>query len=135
MQTKKLMESIERVLEKVADIRKRKGLSHENMAIELDISQAAYTNMERMDSKLTVERLIKISEILEEPVYSFFDVAPQQINNQNNYDSSSNNYMQNFDNLYQDSRETYEKLEKSYQKAVALLEEEVAFLKTLLQKA
>ncbi len=130
------METIEKVMEKIADFRKRKGLSHDNMAIELGISQAAYTNLESMKSHLTVERLIKISEILEEPVYRFFDVSPQKVNNQNNYDSSTGyNYMQEFDDLYQDSRNTYEKLELSYQKTVEILEKEVEFLKNLLKSS
>ncbi len=128
------MEAIEKVLEKVTDFRKRKGLSHENIAIELGISQAAYTNLESMKSNLTVERLIKISEILEEPVYRFFEVSPQTINNQNNYDSSVGyNNLENFKDLYQDSRNTYEKLEKSYKKTVEILQEEVMFLKSLLK--
>ncbi len=126
------MEAIEKVLEKVTDFRKRKGLSHENMAIELGISQAAYTNLESMKSNLTVERLIKISEILEEPVYRFFDVSPQKINNLTNYDSSTG-YLQDFEDLYQDSRNTYEKLEKSYEKTIEVLQADVAFLKSLLK--
>ncbi len=129
------METIENVLEKVSDFRKRKGFSHENMAMELGISQAAYTNMERNESKLSVERLIKISEILEEPIYRFFQTSPHKVNNQNNYDSSTGyNYMQDFENLYQDSKETNEKLEKTYQKTVEVLEKEVDFLKSLLKK-
>ncbi len=128
------METVEKVMKKVVGFRKRKGLSHDNMAIELGISQAAYTNLESMKSNLTVERLIKISEILEEPVYRFFDISPQKINNLTNYDSSTG-YLQDFDDLYQDSRNTYEKLELSYQKSVEILEKEVEFLKSLLNKS
>ncbi len=127
------METIENVLERVSDFRKRKGLSHENMAMELGISQAAYTNMERNESKLSVERLIKISEILEEPIYRFFQTSPHKVNNLNNYDSSVG-YLQDFENLYQDSKESNEKLEKTYQKTVEILEQEVVFLKSLLNK-
>lgn len=35
------METIEKVLDKISIARKKKGLSHENMAFELGISQAA----------------------------------------------------------------------------------------------
>ncbi len=127
------METIEEVLERVSDFRKKKGFSHENMAVELGISQAAYTNMERNESKLSVERLIKISEILEEPIYRFFQTSPNKINHLNNYDSSVG-YLQDFENLYQDSKETNEKLEEAYKNNIQTLKEENAFLKKLIEE-
>jgi transcriptional regulator with XRE-family HTH domain len=41
------METIEKVLEKLKEARKEKGFSHENRAGELDISQAAYTDIKK----------------------------------------------------------------------------------------
>ena len=43
------MENIEKVLEKLKIARKEKGYSHDNMASELGISQASYTNLEKND--------------------------------------------------------------------------------------
>jgi transcriptional regulator with XRE-family HTH domain len=108
--------------------RKEKGYSHENMAIELGISQAAYTNIEKNESKLTVERLIKISEILEKPTYYFFEISPHNIYNQHNTD----NAIGHIDNLYQDNKETQARLVQSYEAAIQNLKEEVAFLRSLL---
>ena len=56
---------MEIVVEKIKDIRKNKGYSHEYMAHELDISQVAYSKIEKLETKLSVERLFKIAEILE----------------------------------------------------------------------
>ncbi len=122
------MEDIGKVLDKLKMARKEKGYSHENMAIELGISQAAYTNIEKNESKLTVERLIKISEILEKPTYYFFEISPHNIYNQHNTD----NAIGHIDNLYQDNKETQARLVQSYEAAIQNLKEEVAFLRSLL---
>lgn len=124
------MEAIEKVLEKLKIARKEKGFSHENMAMELDISQGAYTNIEKNESKLSVERLIKIAEILEKPTYYFFEASPNNIYNQQN----SDNAIGHIDNLYQENKETYAKLTESYEATIKNLKEEIAFLRELVRK-
>ena len=42
-----------------------KGYSQEYMAFRLDISQNAYSKLERGETKLTVRRFYEIAEILE----------------------------------------------------------------------
>lgn len=66
------MTTIEEVLKKIKTYRKGKGYSQEYMAFKLDISQAAYTNIENQISKLSVERLIEIAKILGQPLSGFF---------------------------------------------------------------
>lgn len=66
------MTTIEEVLNKIKTYRKDKGYSQEYMAFKLDISQASYTNIENQTSKLSVERLIEIAEILGQPLSGFF---------------------------------------------------------------
>lgn len=122
------MESMDKVLEKLKTARKEKGFSHENMAAEFDISQAAYTNIEKNESKLTVERLLKISEILEKPVYYFFETSPNNIYNQSN----SDNAIGHIDNLYQENKETHARLEESYESSIKNLKEEIVFLRGLV---
>jgi transcriptional regulator with XRE-family HTH domain len=122
------MENVESVLEKLKVARKERGFSHENMAMELGISQAAYSNLENNESKLTVERLIKISEILEKPTYYFFEATPHNIYNQHNTD----NAIGHIDNLYQDNKENQARLVQSYEAAIQNLKEEVAFLRTMI---
>lgn len=66
------MTTIEEVLKKIKTDRKDKEYSQEYMAFKLDISQASYTNIENQTSKLSVERLIEIVEILGQPLSGFF---------------------------------------------------------------
>lgn len=126
------MEHIEKVLYRLREARKEKGFSHENMASELKISQAAYTNIEKNESKLTVERLLKIAEVLEKPVYYFFETNPNNIYNQTFSDSSVGGHVEN---LYQDNKETYSKLAESYEGSIRNLKEEISFLRGLVKKS
>ncbi len=121
------MEAIEKVLIKIRDARKDKGYSHENMAMELGISQGAYTNLENNESRLSVERLIQIAQILDKPIYSFFEVSPQNIFNQNLKDNSIGH--QQVQNLYHENRETLGKLLASYEQQISNMQEIIDLLK------
>lgn len=123
------METMEKVLEKLKTARKEKGFSHENMAAELGISQAAYTNIERNDTKLTVERLIKISVLLEKPTYYFFDAGLNNIFNQTVTENSIGNQAKE---IYQTNKETFDRLAASYENSITNLKEEIVFLRGLL---
>jgi len=61
----KILTNIEKVLKRVKQFRTAKGYTLENMANELNISASTYRKVEMNKTKLTVEKLIKITEILE----------------------------------------------------------------------
>ena len=68
---------MENILKKIESLRIAKGYSHEYMAHMLDISQAAYSKMANNITKLSVERLYKIAEILEVSVGDLMDIEPR----------------------------------------------------------
>jgi transcriptional regulator with XRE-family HTH domain len=123
-------ENIDKVLEKLIEARKEKGLSQENMASELGISQAAYTNLEKNESKLTIERFLKISSILEKPTYYFVETNPNNSYNQSFTDNAIGGHIEN---LYQDNKETYAKLSDAYEANIRSLKEEVEFLRGMMK--
>jgi transcriptional regulator with XRE-family HTH domain len=51
--------------EKLRIQRTIKGYSQEYMAFMLDISQAAYSNLERNETEMTIRRVFEIAEILQ----------------------------------------------------------------------
>jgi transcriptional regulator with XRE-family HTH domain len=55
----------EKLAERIRMARLTKNFSQQNMADELDITVAAYSNIERGVTELTVTRLLQISRILE----------------------------------------------------------------------
>jgi transcriptional regulator with XRE-family HTH domain len=116
---------MEKVINKIRDIRKDKGYSHEYMAHLLDISQVAYSKIEKNETKLTVERLFKIAEILESKIEDVLDIKADKIYNQDLKDQAVGH--QEIQNLYQDNKEVYEKL-------IASKDEQIALLKSLLEK-
>ena len=62
---------LEKIIEKITQYRNRKGYTYENMAHDLHITPAAYRKIETGETKLTVERLFKIADILESPFTDF----------------------------------------------------------------
>lgn len=99
------------------------------MAHELGISQAAYTNLEKNESKLTVERLINISDILKKPTYEFFDGTPQNIYNQNQ-NTDNDHVINHQQNTYNESKEILNKLITSFEERIKTQQEEIEFLRT-----
>lgn len=117
------IEEVEKVLSKIRESRKEKGYSHEVMAVELGISPSAYNKIERMESKLTLERFLQIKKILEKDYSDFFDIKTDRVFNQN----FSEHSFGNIEHYYQDNKEVYEKL-------ITAKDEQIALLKSLLQK-
>jgi transcriptional regulator with XRE-family HTH domain len=105
---------MENILKKIEFQRITKGYSHEYMAHMLDISQAAYSKMANNITKLSVERLYKIAEILEVPVGDLMDIVPQNQFNQTTRDNSTG-YLQKIENFYQENKEQLQKIIDLYE--------------------
>ena len=113
---------IAQVIERIVQGRNKKGYTYENMAVELDLTTAAYRKIETGETKLTLERLFKISDILEVPVGELLAIEKsvnQQVNNGN-----SNVYNQKIDHFYQENREITEQLIKAKDELIAQLKQE-----------
>ncbi len=111
-------------------IREQKGVSQEYVASRLDISQASYARLESEETKITVERLLKISEILETDITEFFNASKLNIQTQHNYEGSyGNGYIQN---LVIENKETMQKLVESYEVRLKEKDELITHLKTLI---
>lgn len=65
--------------DRIRVLRQIKGLSQENMANELNISVAAYSNIERNVTELAVSRLILIAKILEVKTSDILEKDKSQI--------------------------------------------------------
>ncbi|MFW6218736.1 MAG: helix-turn-helix domain-containing protein [Bacteroidota bacterium] len=74
--------SVHKITNKIRYHRVTKGFSQESMAEKLNISKVNYGNIERGQTKLTLDRLIEISDILEMPVEDFFTNV---VNKKNEY--------------------------------------------------
>jgi len=105
---------MESVVKNIEKIRKEKGYSHEYMALKLGISQASYTKLEKNITKLTVDRLFKISKILDNSIYKLLELPIENEFKQTNRDQSTG-YLQKIDNFYQENKEQYQKIIEMYE--------------------
>ncbi len=108
---------MEKIINKIKDIRLSKGYSHEYMAFELGISQVAYSKIEKLETKLSVERLYKISEILEVKVGEILDIEPNNQFNQTTMDNSTG-YLQQIENFYQENKDQNTKIIELYESRI-----------------
>ncbi|MCL1943404.1 MAG: helix-turn-helix domain-containing protein [Candidatus Azobacteroides sp.] len=59
----------------IRKIREKKGFSQEFIAEKLGINQSTYGKLERDMSNVTLDRLFKIADILEEDITSLLDIG------------------------------------------------------------
>ncbi len=83
------------------------------MAHELNMSQPAYSKIEKNETKLSVERLFEIANILETPVEKFLEINPNNVYNQDLKDNAVGH--QEVQTIYQDNKEKSEKIEILYE--------------------
>ena len=112
---------MEEVINRIKEIRKEKGISHEAMAFDLGISQVAYSKIEKNETKLTLERLYKIADILESKVSNLLGLEIQKVYQQE-FKDNANNY-QEIQHLHQENKEVYHELIKAKDEQIKLLKE------------
>ncbi|TXE18344.1 helix-turn-helix transcriptional regulator [Psychroserpens burtonensis] len=99
------------VIENIKRIRKEKGYSHEYIAHELDISQVAYSKLEKKETKLSVERLYRLAELFEVNVYELLEI--NVINQFNKEDSIR--YSQQLQRFHEENKEQHQKIIQLYE--------------------
>lgn len=125
---------IDNLIRKIAVTRAKKGFSYENIAHELSITPAAYRKIEIGETKLTVERLFQISEILNSSLPELLEIGNdlfQQTNNDNV--SGCYSYQQKTLNLYQDNKEISQALIENMKEEISHYKSEIEFLRGLVK--
>lgn len=120
-------EKIEQLTKNIALACIKKGFSHEIMGRDLSLSSSAYWKIENGKTKLSVEDLFRISEILETPLTELMGIGNTMVQQTNNDNVIGYQYQLKFENFYQENKEVYEKLLQSK-------DEQIALLKSMLEK-
>ena len=121
---------MDNIVSNIKRIREQKGYSQEYMAIQLDMKQASYSRLESRESKLTLDRLQEIANILETDVSTLLDSSKVTIQSQTNNEGSFG-YVEN---LFNENKETTKKLIQTLENENQHLKKEIEFLQSLINK-
>jgi len=108
----------------IRSCRESKGISQDYMAEMLDIAQSAYANLESGKTTLSIDRLIRITEILELDIHQVIDKSMLSRHHMHN-PNLQNHPTQVF--LFPDTKEAYDQL-------ILELRREIEFLQGLVKK-
>lgn len=125
---------MEDILKRVISLRKNRGISHEAMATNLDLSQAAYSKIEKGETKLSIERLYKIAEILDssvEELMGFQSKYSQEIKDNEHFTVIAH---QEVENLFQENKEISDKLIKHLEDLVQTKDQLIKELESKLNQ-
>ena len=124
------MQNMNNVGFNIRKLREKQGFSQEYMAAQLGVAQASYARMENAETKITIERLSKIAELLQTDISELFDSSKVTIKNQNN-EGVGSGYIEN---LHIENKEIHEKLIEQYEQRLKDKDEQIALLKEMLRK-
>lgn len=106
----------------IRSCRESRGISQDYMADMLDIAQSAYACLESGKTSLSVERLMRITEILELDIHQV--IHESMFVNQHAQQAAEH---QTNKILYHDTKEVYDQL-------ISELRSEIEFLRSLIKK-
>lgn len=110
--------------EKIRKIRELKGYSQDYMSQQLNISQRAYSKLEREEIKLDWQRINDISKVLEIDPVELISFDDSLIFNNCTQSGKSNTINNNFP----------DELRNQYELRISEMKEEVVYLRSLIKK-
>jgi transcriptional regulator with XRE-family HTH domain len=117
---------------KLTRLRKKKGLTQQEVADKLNISQPAYHKWETDLAKPSVENLLKISEVYEIDLNDLLEETPTF--NITNNDCSIQNIGNPNSNFYSESPELINGILKNQDAITSLLNAQNKLIETLIDK-
>lgn len=118
-----------RICSQIRKFRKEKGLSQENMASDLGISQTAYTNLENGVTHLSVDRLMLIAHLLERDIIDFF---PESLLSQETVSSVEQLEKKKMEVLVQENNKLHDEMSHTFQETIELLTKEIEVLQGII---
>ncbi len=109
----------------VKNTRYQKNYSQDYVAKKLGITQKAYSKIENNETKLNVDTLSRIAEILEVDISSFFNATEKPILNDFSTRTGGDNV------IYKNN--SIEKIEELYKEIIRAKDSEIETLKVLLR--
>lgn len=122
---------IHRIHDRIKLFRKEKGLSQENMANDLHISQGTYTNIENEVTSLSVKRLIEIAHLLDKDLVDFILSEENDIRKSQSLPNHDDDLVRE---LYLHNSELHDKVEHSYEQTIDTLNKQIDLLQKMMNQ-
>ncbi len=103
---------MDEILQRIKENRKKKGFTYDNMANELNTSPAAYRKIELNQTKLTVERLYQIANIIDTKIEDLLDIKADKFYKQDIKENGIG--CQDIEHFYSENKEKSDKIESLY---------------------
>lgn len=116
--------------DKIREYREQKRYSQEYMSSQLGISQNAYSRIELGQTKIELNRLLKIAELLETSLSSLIGEDHQVFNIHQNQTVNGNVTNQG---LPEKEQQLFEKIITGKDERIKQLEEEIKFLRSIVK--
>ena len=104
----------------IKKLRDERGITHDSMAMQLDVTQSNYGRLEKDDRRLNVVKILKIARILNVSInYLFNEMTPDGDEEQVAFSNAN--------------KEVYDILVESLRAEVQHLKDEVSFLRVMVR--
>jgi transcriptional regulator with XRE-family HTH domain len=126
-----MQNEIQTVADRLKQIRLKRNYSQDFLAKKLGVTQKAYSKIENNETRLNVETLVRLAEILETPVGDFFQDAGKPIYNDFSTRHTGDNVIYKTENQVA-KEELYDQLLKAKDDTIQILKAELTDLKARL---
>jgi transcriptional regulator with XRE-family HTH domain len=123
----------ETVSDRLKKVRLEKNLSQDFLAKKLAITQKAYSKIENNETKLNVDVLQRVSEVMDVPIETFFNNSQQPILNDFSNRTGGDNVIYK-NNTIDKIEELYKELLKSKDEVISSKVSEIETLKMVNKK-
>lgn len=126
-------QQFETISDRLKKIRLEKNISQDFLAKKLGFTQKAYSKIENNETKLNVDVLQRVSEILEVPIETFFNNSQQPILNDFSNRTGGDNVIYKT-NTSEKIEELYKDLLKSKDEVISSKIQEIDTLKVVIRR-
>lgn len=117
--------------QKIKEMREKSNYTQDYMAEQLGITQESYSKIELGKTKLMVNRLLKIAEVLEMSLFDFFDFDEKIVFNNHSKSNQQNGIV--LGGSSEKEKELYEKIIAVQQITIDAQQKEIEFLKSIVE--
>ncbi len=128
------MNNTKKIGNNIKKFRELKGLTQENMALDLEMSQTGYGRIERGETDISLSRIESIAKVLGLTIYDIIDFDEKYFFNISNVNGSDTGVIHKSESDFDRERKLYEEQISLLKEQNQTLVNQLNFLQKLLEK-